>query len=325
MGHSLPASTFPPGYFEEDVSQRTLGTAIAFIVLEISVVTLRVISRRLVRAPFGMDDMLIFPALLFCLGLCALAIVETKIAGIGRHLDVLLVTNPAAIVHWAKCGYAIEELYCTAVVFPKLSILSSYLRIFRTKSYRVTAYVLAAIITANGIAGVVTSLNSCRPFSIRYERPAEEDLYCIKIVDFWRWISFPNILTDVIMLVLPLPVVWSLHVSRKDKLALTLIFLTGGIGLVTSIIRFAIFFDVSALKDGTFVSAELATWSLVEPGIYLLAACLPTLRPLVLKLATGLHTVKEVSGGSMPNSIPLEWRQSRPHDQRSDEDSILRN
>lgn len=66
------------------------------------------------------------------------------------------------------------------------------------------------------------------------------------------------------------------------------VFLTLCRGIVTSVIRFSVFFNVKALAtDGTYVSADLAVWSLVEPGMYLLAACLPTIRPLLLKVFGG--------------------------------------
>lgn len=130
-------------------------------------------------------------------------------------------------MNWAKCGYAIEQLYCTAVVFPKLSILASYLRIFITRGYKNTTYILGVIIVANGIAGVVTSLASCRPFSARWQGFEYVSAHCIDTVAYWRWISLPNILTDIIMLVLPLPVIWNLQLSRKERIGLTFIFLTG--------------------------------------------------------------------------------------------------
>ena len=153
-------------------------------------------------------------------------LVEVKIAGVGQHEDVLLATNPTAVVHWAKAGYAIEELYCTAVIFPKLSILGFYLRIFTTKLFRITVYIIAGILIVNGIAGVITSLSTCQPFAARWD-PSIPGAHCINTPQYWRWISFANIATDVVMLCLPLPAVWRLHVSTAQKYGLTLVFLTG--------------------------------------------------------------------------------------------------
>ncbi len=53
-------------------------------------------------------------------------------------------------------------------------------------------------------------------------------------------------------------------------------------GLVSSIIRFTIFFQNEAFVDGTWASVNLMTWTLIEPGIYIIAACLPNLRALWL-------------------------------------------
>ena len=127
---------------------------------------------------------------------------------------------------WSKCGYAIEQIYCAAVAFPKLSILASYLRIFVSKPYRIATYVVAGIVSATAIAGIITSFASCRPFSARWD----PDLFltnCFNAARYWQGISVPNVATDLVMLVLPLPVVWDLNVSKSQKLGLSLVFLMG--------------------------------------------------------------------------------------------------
>lgn len=52
-------------------------------------------------------------------------------------------------------------------------------------------------------------------------------------------------------------------------------------GLIASIVRFVIFFHSDAFEDGTWASADLTIWTSLEPGVYLMAACFPTYRPLV--------------------------------------------
>jgi len=157
--------------------------------------------------------------------------VMVETGGVGRHLPALATTDPGAILNWAKSLVAVEIIYCTAVVFPKLSILSFYLRIFTTKPYRIAAYFIGGILTANGLSGIITSLASCRPLAGRWDTAlvASGAAKCINIDNFWRWISFANILTDVVMLGLPLPAVWKLHTSKNQKIGLTLIFLTGSV------------------------------------------------------------------------------------------------
>jgi hypothetical protein len=55
-------------------------------------------------------------------------------------------------------------------------------------------------------------------------------------------------------------------------------------GLVTSVIRFVKFFSHDAFEDNTWTSVELLKRTDIEPGIYFIAACMPSLRPL-LRLA----------------------------------------
>lgn len=51
--------------------------------------------------------------------------------------------------------------------------------------------------------------------------------------------------------------------------------------MVTGIIRFVYFCKPDLLADPTFNSVGTLTWTLVESGIYLIAATLPSLRPLL--------------------------------------------
>ena len=50
---------------------------------------------------------------------------------------------------------------------------------------------------------------------------------CIDELAFSRYKTIPNILVDIFMLALPLPLVWKLQTSITQKLGLTAVFLTG--------------------------------------------------------------------------------------------------
>jgi hypothetical protein len=41
------------------------------------------------------------------------------------------------------------------------------------------------------------------------------------------------------------------------------------------------FFSHDAFEDNTWTSVELLKWTDIEPGIYFIAACMPSLRPLL--------------------------------------------
>lgn len=119
-------------------------------------------------------------------------------------------------------------MYCVTVACPKLSILAMYLRIFVERRHRVITYLTGAVIIAAAIAGVITSLASCRPFSARWDMTKFESS-CINAARFWQGMSVPNIATDLVMLILPMPAVWHLQMPKSQRTALTGVFLLGSL------------------------------------------------------------------------------------------------
>ncbi|KAI1387685.1 uncharacterized protein F4822DRAFT_430431 [Hypoxylon trugodes] len=284
--------TFPPGYAEETAGPRSVRVAIAFIVLDIVVVALRFATRLTYKVKLGLDDYIIIPALIFSLGMCAVTILEVKIADVGHHLAVLAVREPDSLITWAKMGYAIEEIYCVAVALPKLSILASYLRIFTARSYRIATYMIGYIIVGTAIAGILTSLLSCRPFYARWNLDLAPT-HCINIVRFWTGINVPSIATNIMMLILPWPTIWGLQIDKKQKIALSGIFVLASGGMVASIIRLITTLQMKAMTDdGTWKSADIELWSVVESSSYLIAACLPVLRPIYISVIDNAASLK---------------------------------
>ncbi|KAF1957835.1 hypothetical protein CC80DRAFT_491187 [Byssothecium circinans] len=328
---------FPAEYIAANRGPLAERVAYVFMFLELLVVALRFISRRQIKARLGLDDYLVFPGLLFCLGMCILTIIMTRVTGMGKHMPIVAITNMDGIISWAKAGYAIEILHSLAVVFPRLSILASYMRIFITKPYKLAAYALAFVIIATSFAGIIVSVAQCRPFSARWSGEAAMAKYCINSMSYFRWLVFVNMITDVVMLILPIPIIWNIQLGVRERIALILVFALGSVGLITSTIRFTIFFKVKELStDGTWLSTDLAIWSTIEPGMYLIASCLPPLRPLFLKFlniardktyrsGNASKGTKMSSGGITKNNtveIVMERRSKRQSD-ISDEERMI--
>ncbi|TRX91834.1 hypothetical protein FHL15_007387 [Xylaria flabelliformis] len=309
MGSELPLTDFPPGYVETNTGWTTQRVAIAFIILEFSAVAARFGTRYYYKTKWGIDDYLAAPALVFAVGVSVIAIVEVHVAGIGRHLTVLAAYEPQAIVNWYKCAYAIEQLYGAGVAFPKLSIIASYLRVLTDRRSRWIAKIIGVIVALTGTAVVITSLASCKPFSARWD-PVLSPTACINPVTYWQASSIPNVFTDIVMLILPLPMVWNLQIDRGQKIALTLVFALGSFGIVASIIRLVTVFQVANLADGTWASAGVAVWSAIEAGVYLISSCLPVLRPLYISVSrkvssTASHIFSSRSR-TTPSIVPFD-------------------
>ncbi|KAK6821155.1 hypothetical protein PG987_015555 [Apiospora arundinis] len=177
------------------------------------------------------------------------------------------------------------------------------------KAVRVIVGAVGAVLVCTSIVCVIVNLAACRPFSTHWAPPAVQAVHCWNKEAIFIWSTLPNIITDVIVLVLPLPIVWRLHTSTHMKGALTVTFLIGSSlmilfvagkrGLVASILRFWAFSNTNSFIDATYNAVELIIWTVVEPGIYLISACMLMYRPLLEKLGVGRFRI-----GSRDRSKP---------------------
>lgn len=147
--------------------------------------------------------------------------------GIGYHTIFLATEFPLALMTFAKLQIAETILYAASVTFPKLSMLFLYLRIFTGKRERVTAYLMMGIITASFLAVTLCAVLQCIPLGYHWNPKGHPGGHCFDAGAFWRYASFPNAITDLVMIVLPLPCIWTLQLTRKDKIGLVLTFLLG--------------------------------------------------------------------------------------------------
>lgn len=136
--------------------------------------------------------------------------------------------DPNTLTTWWKYNMVVPLLYFPAAAFPKLSILALYFRIFGSKSQpisRAICFATGFIIAGNCLANVIVSFLMCRPLAFVWNKNL--DGTCVDINAWWRWCSFANLVTDVIMLIQPLPHTIKLHIPKKVKLGLAVTFIVG--------------------------------------------------------------------------------------------------
>ena len=147
--------------------------------------------------------------------------------GVGHHLPWLEANDLQSLTAFAKLQIPFTIFYSLAVTFPKMAILGLYLRIFVQKGYRIVSWLLMGILALSCVVVLILTLTQCTPLSFLWNPTGHPGGHCIDINSFWRWASFPNLATDVFMLLLPLPCIWKLQLSKRDKIGLALTFCTG--------------------------------------------------------------------------------------------------
>ncbi|KAL3477450.1 hypothetical protein BJX99DRAFT_246211 [Aspergillus californicus] len=263
--------------------QQLMGVSISIAALQVIIVGARFYTRYTQRVENGIDDYLMIPALIASLAQSALYIYLVKRGGVGYHLDYVART-PSKLVILQKGLYANQILDFPFTVTPaKISILLFYVRIFPVRKFRIFTYIVGAIVLGHGIGVLLAAIFQCSPIAYTWDK-AIVGGSCFNQEAFFRYVSPPNILTDVVILVMPLPYVWKLHTHVGHKVALTGVFLLGSLGTVASILRMTIFFQESALTDPTWTSVKLGIWTILECGIIIIAACLPSIWPLISKV-----------------------------------------
>lgn len=143
-------------------------------------------------------------------------------AGMGIHADKVPLDS---IVLMAKFLVVAEILYVFNLVWTKLSILLMYYRIFRVPYFKKVAYIISAFIIAWVICITFLFIFICVPV----EKLWYPDLpgHCIDQVGTWIANAASTILSDVAILVLPIPQVWKLQLRRPEKIGVTVAFCLG--------------------------------------------------------------------------------------------------
>ncbi|KAJ5555276.1 hypothetical protein N7461_003746 [Penicillium sp. DV-2018c] len=182
----------------------------------------------------------------------------------------------------------------------RTSLLLLYHRIFGiVKGFRWALGVSGFLVIGYFIACVTVSIAGCSPVAKFWHTSLPG--HCIDEVAFFRWNGVANMFLDFLVLLLPLPMVWRVNTTRRQKWILTGIFLLGGFVCVVSIIR-VVNFDGSSFADPTYESVGPVTWSSVEQSVAIICACLPTFRPLFRVLYGPSKSTSDSNNSSLANS-----------------------
>ena len=84
--------------------------------------------------------------------------------------------------------------------------------------------------------------------------------------------------TDVMIFILPLPVIWTLQMTLKRRLAVLAVLTTGGSAVLTSGLRAIILFEFSSSPDFTWSLGKMVIISNVEMQVGIVAANMPSLK-----------------------------------------------
>ncbi|KAJ5946163.1 hypothetical protein N7454_003002 [Penicillium verhagenii] len=217
------AANIKDGSLEKYSGKKVLIVTSVLIPLQLLCVTLRCYVRYRSKISFGLDDTVVGLAMLGQLAWAGVIIGAIKNSGMGYHTLYLEQLNPSLIISASKYRTAEAFLYIPNANMPKISILLLYRRIFATHTLRVACDIFIAILVADIVICTVVLFFMCRPFAANWD-PTIPGAKCMDIVAIYTWGSLPNIISDVAILLFPMPAVWSLQTILRTKFQLTITF-----------------------------------------------------------------------------------------------------
>ncbi|KAL7923337.1 putative PTH11-typeG-protein-coupled receptor [Trichoderma austrokoningii] len=227
---------------------------------------------RLYLYNFGADDVVIIISLLSSVAVSAAIQIGIE-NGYGMHKADLTATELKTALKWF---FIAQTPYKVTICLSKVAIILLYLRIFVTQKFRIAAYTVMGIIIAWTIGAVASTIFQCVPIAGAWDK--QVDAACIDSDIFWLAYAVMNILTDFMVLALPIAPIIALQLSTRSKLMICAIFLMGGFVTFTSILRAASVKNSLANKsDTTWNFINRGIWTLIEANSSIVGACLPAL------------------------------------------------
>lgn len=108
-----------------------------------------------------------------------------------------------------------------------MSILLQYRRVFSTPRMRLACTILIGFLAVYGTWSVVSAWANCVPLA-KFWNPKMPG-FCFSKEALWFSNSAVHILTDLLILIYPMPVLKSLQLPRRQKFALMAVFALGGL------------------------------------------------------------------------------------------------
>ncbi|EHA28399.1 hypothetical protein ASPNIDRAFT_125297, partial [Aspergillus niger ATCC 1015] len=234
--------------------------------------TLRFVARVKRRTGFGVDDCLCFVAVVLMLGMLIELILWCSIGGNGYHVSDL---NTRTIEMFYQIFLSSQFTYFVLTPVIKISFICFYRRLFTTKHFLRFTFGLNILIAAWSSGIFLACALQCRPLRAYWDINVKGR--CFSATTYIIVNQAFNVVMDFVILAVPVPMIWRLHRSWQDKLALNAVFALGGFVCFASIYRIIVLFYID-LKDVTYTIYDATLWTHIEPSVGLVVSCLPIIR-----------------------------------------------
>lgn len=250
-----------------------------FLALTCIFVSLRIYVKAFLTKSWANDDLLLGVAQIFFIVYCAGCLVAIK-NGTGRHVqDISPEDIPTALYFWLLG----EIMYTVTLVFIRLSVAVFLLRICIKPIHKIIIYGTMVMVIVYSTFYFFLVIFQCHPVSyfwLQYGGMKGSCLNPAVVPDASIAHSAVNFTADWILALLPIALLWHLQMNFRTKVSVAAVLAMGLSAGIATMIRVPYIKVLGLTDDFLFATADVAIWSIIEPGLGIVATAAATLRPL---------------------------------------------
>ncbi|WAO86599.1 Hypothetical protein NCS54_00387900 [Fusarium falciforme] len=205
--------------------------------------------------------------------------------------------------------YLAAFIYILCGSLSKLALLIFYLRLSPQRWFRIATWSTIVFISGYTVGIFFACIFSCKPIAMSWDVTITDGV-CINRPSLYIATAVANIISDVILFFLPIPMVIKLQIPPRQKIGLVIIFGIGSLTVVTSVVRVSILPALLTDLDATWVIAWASVWIIVEANLIITCASMPTLRKFFKHVAPKL--IGESRYGSKTGKSGKSGENSKP-------------
>ncbi|KAJ5605364.1 hypothetical protein N7510_010518 [Penicillium lagena] len=211
-----------------------------------------------------------------------------------------------------QLDYIQMVIYGPLILAIKLSILSMLARFFDPyRQWVLFIYAFSGFLSAYTIAVTTAKICICHPINAVWYGVSVTHGTCLRQPDIFITDATINVITDLIILILPIVLISKLNMPLKKKLKVIVVLAAGGLVCSVTIVRLAWVIVYRDTADRTWSTKRLDLITNPEIALGIICACLPALAALVKRARSEFRKL-------LPTSLRHQFRIVSKEKLRSD-------
>ncbi|KAL8788721.1 MAG: hypothetical protein Q9213_001535 [Squamulea squamosa] len=265
-----------------DLRGRFMAGIIVMTVVAVAMAWVRMYTRACVSRNLWWDDWTMFFASFITIVTNAF-LINAYHLGLGRHIFYVHHQNLPKTFMWL---WAAEPTNLFAVFLVRLSIALFFLRLVPPKKrYIWTIWGIIGILVVSDIFVSIDFFFECVPIR-KVWLPHTSGSCAVRnaINESALWLyQAASILSDVVLLCIPVCLFWRLQVDLRTRLVLIILCCLGIFTCACAVVKSALLPNLTSTNpDKTWIVAHLCLWAPLELCVGMICGSIPTLRPLFL-------------------------------------------